>query len=119
MKRSAVAATVVALAPSLALAMTTGEFVAKADKLKAKGMMAMMSPEIGVLRAEMKTVGEAYRADVTAARAKGRTDLGCPPPKGKASVKSDELIASLRAMPPSLSVKAGFYRMMAQKFPCR
>lgn len=113
------AALVAALAPSLALAMTTGEFVAKADKLKAQGMMAMMSSDIGLLKNEMKAVGLAYRADVTAARAKGRTDLGCPPPKGQAKMEAAQLIAAFRAMPPATPVKAAFYRHMAQRFPCR
>lgn len=107
------------LVPSLALAMTTGEFIAKADKLKARGMMAMMSSDIGLLRDEMKAVGLAYRADVTAARGKGRTDLGCPPPKGQAKMEAAQLIAAFRAMPPATPVKAAFYRHMAQRFPCR
>jgi hypothetical protein len=108
-----------ALVPSLALAMTTGEFVAKADKLKAQGMMAMMSSDIGLLQNEMKTVGMAWRADVDAARAKGRTDMGCPPPKGQSRMTPDELIAAFRAMPAGTPVKAAFYRHMAQRFPCR
>jgi len=113
------AALLAALAPSFALAMTTGEFVAKADKLKAQGMMAMMSSDIGLLQNEMKAVGLAYRADVTAARAKGRTDLGCPPPKGQVKMESSQLIATFRAAPPGTPVKTAFYRMMAQRFPCR
>jgi hypothetical protein len=36
--------------PAVANAMTVAEFLAKADALKAKGMMAMMSADISVLR---------------------------------------------------------------------
>jgi len=113
------AALVAALVPALALAMTTGEFVAKADKLKAQGMMAMMSSDIGLLRDEMKTVGLAWRGDVDAARAKGRTDLGCPPPKGQTKVDPEELVNAFRAMPAATPVKTAFYRHMANRFPCR
>lgn len=113
------AALVAALVPSLALGMTTGEFVAKADKLKAQGMMAMMSPDVGLLRDEMKAVGQAWRADVDAARLKGDKRFGCPPPKGQSRMKADELITAFRAMPPGTPVKTAFYRHMAQRFPCR
>ncbi len=113
------AALVAALAPSLALAMTTGEFVAKADKLKAQGMMAMMSSDVGLLQKEIKAAGLAWRADVDAAKAKGDKRLGCPPAKGQVKMNSAELITAFRAMPAGTPVKAGFYRHMAQRFPCR
>lgn len=116
---AAAAALAIAFVPALAFAMTTGEFVAKADKLKAQGMMAMMSSDVSLLRDEIKTVGQAWRTDVDAARAKGRTDMGCPPPKGKSQMRSEELIASFRSMPPATPVKTAFYRHMAKKFPCR
>jgi hypothetical protein len=112
-RASFAAALVAALVPSLALAMTTGEFVAKAD------MMAMMSSDVGLLQAEMKSVGMAWRADVDAARAKGDKRFGCPPPKGQSRMTPDELITAFRAVPAATPVKLAFYRHMAQKFPCR
>jgi hypothetical protein len=112
-------ALVAALVPSLALALTSGEFVAKADKLKAQGMMAMMSSDLGLLQREMKAVGQAWRADVDTARAQGRTDLGCPPPKGQVKMPPDQLVAAFRAMPAATPLKQAFYRHMAQRFPCR
>jgi hypothetical protein len=113
------AALAAALAPLLALAMTTGEFVAKADKLKAQGMMAMMSSDIGLLRNEMKAVGTAWRADVDAAQARGDKRFGCPPPKGQVKMDPGQLVTAFRAVPPATPVKIAFYRHMAQTYPCR
>jgi hypothetical protein len=109
--------------PALANAMTVAEFLAKAEALKAKGMMAMMSPDVGVLRGEMQAATTAYRSDVDDARAKGRTDLGCPPPKGQAKMSSDTIIADFSTIPRPLqskmSVKTALYTVMAKRFPCR
>jgi hypothetical protein len=71
----------------------------------------------------MQTAATAYRADVDAARLKGQTSLGCPPPKGQAKVSSDMMMADFAAIPkalqPRTSVKAGLYAAMAKRFPCR
>jgi hypothetical protein len=120
MRRLAAAVTLLAvLAPSLALAMTTGEFVSKADKLKAQGMMAMMSPDAGLLQREMKAISIAWRADVEAATAKGDKRYGCPPPKGTVKMDAGQLITAFRTMPPETPLKLAVYRHMAQRFPCR
>ncbi len=109
--------------PFAAQAMTVAEFLAKAEALKAKGMLAMMSPDISVLRTEMQAATTAYRTDVDAARAKGGTTLGCPPPKGKANITSDMVIADFNAMPKAAqqrtTVKTGLYAFMTKRFPCR
>jgi hypothetical protein len=109
--------------PVAASAMTVAEFLAKAEALKAKGMMAMMSSDLPVVRGEMQAATTAYRTDVDAARAKGRTELGCPPPKGQAKISSDTIMADLAAIPKAVQakvlVKAGLYAAMAKRFPCR
>jgi hypothetical protein len=109
--------------PFAAGAMTVAEFLAKAEALKAKGMMAMMSSDLPVVRGEMQAATTAYRADVDAARAKGITTLGCPPPKGQAKLSSDVIMADLAAIPKAVqqrtTVKAGLYALMAKRFPCR
>lgn len=103
--------------------MTVAEFLARAEALKAKGMMAMMSSDLPVIRGEMQAATSSYRADVDAARAKGRTDLGCPPPKGQAKISSDTIMADLAAIPKAaqakMTVKAGLYAAMAKRYPCR
>ena len=109
--------------PVAASSMTVAEFLARAEALKAKGMMAMMSSDLPVIRGEMQAATSTYRADVDAARAKGRTDLGCPPPKGQAKISSDTIMADLAAIPKAaqakMTVKAGLYAAMAKRYPCR
>ncbi len=109
--------------PVAASSMTVAEFLARANALKAKGMMAMMSSDLPVIRGEMQAATTAYRTDVDAARAKGRTDLGCPPPKGQAKMSSDTIMADLAAMPKGaqakMSVKAGLYASMTKRYPCK
>jgi hypothetical protein len=104
-------------------AMTVAEFLAKAEALKAKGMMAMMSSDLTVVRSEMQAATTAYRADVDAARAKGITTLGCPPPKGQVKLSSDVILADFAATPKAAqkrtTVKAGLYAIMVERFPCR
>ena len=107
--------------PGLAQAMTVNEFLAKAAALQAKGMAAMISPDLGLVRDEIKTAAEAYRADLDSAKAAGRKPRGCPPPKGQARIDSKSLIASFETIPPAkrtMSVKAAFYSLMDRKYPC-
>ncbi len=123
MRRKAVLASALLAIPFAAQAMTVADFLAKADALKAKGMIAMMSPDLAILHSEMQAATTAYRTDVDAARAKGVTTLGCPPPKGKANISSDMVIADFTAMPKAVqqrtTVKAGLYAFMTKRFPCR
>jgi lysylphosphatidylglycerol synthetase-like protein (DUF2156 family) len=96
--------------------MSVGTFVVKADALKKKGMMAMMSSDVGLLKKEMGAATLAYRNDIKAARATGRPPHSCPPAKG--SMNSDDLIAHFRTLPANTGIKAGFYALMKKKYPC-
>ena len=58
--------------------MAISVFLAKAEALKAKGMAAMFSSDIGVLMAEGKAAGQAYRAQL-AQEAKAGRPSSCPP----------------------------------------
>ena len=122
MRKLVLACALLAL-PVAASSMTVAEFLVRAEALKAKGMMAMMSSDLPVIRGEMQAATSTYRADVDAARAKGRTDLGCPPPKGQAKISSDTIMADLAAIPKAaqakMTVKAGLYAAMAKRYPCR
>lgn len=116
-----IAAAGMSLVPVQAHAMTVATFLAKANGLKAKGILAMGSPDIGLLRNEMQRVAEAYRADVTRARAAGRTPHSCPPPKGQGKIGAKEVMAEFEAIPPAqrnVSVKTAFYAMMKKRYPC-
>lgn len=104
--------------PVAANAMSVADFLAKADALKAKGMMAMFSPDISLLKAEILGAGTAYRADPAS-----KPPRSCPPPKGTVKMDSDELIASFRTVPAqqraATSVRAAFANYMTKRFPCK
>lgn len=105
-----------------AQAMSVAEFLAKVNALKAKGAMAMFSPDIGLLKQEIEGASVAYRSDLAAAAAAGKRPGSCPPPKGTVKMGSNELIAEFEKIPPaqrSVSVKDAFAAMMARRFPCR
>ncbi len=96
--------------------MSVGTFVTKADALKKKGVMAMMSSDIGLLKREMGAVTVAYRNDIKSARTSGKPPHSCPPAKG--SMSSDDLIAHFRTLPANTAIKTGFYGLMKKKYPC-
>ena len=109
------------LVPAAAQAMTVNEFLAKTAALQAKGFSAMISPDLTLVRDEIKAAATAYRAELDAAQAAHRKPRSCPPPKGQAKVDSNTLIASFRTIPPakrSMSVKTAFYSFMDKRYPC-
>lgn len=94
-------------------AMTAAEFLAKADALKAKGMMALFSSDLGLLKAEIT-------ADAQAWRAQAKPSIACAP----ASVRlNDQQIYDLvAAVPPAerttTSVRNAMIAGMHRKFHC-
>lgn len=118
----AIMASAALLLPASAQAMSVAEFLAKANALKAKGFLAMGSPDIKLLRTEVERASDTYRSDLATAKAAGRAPHSCPPPKGKARIGSKELIAEFEAIPAAqrgISVKSAFYAMMKKRFPCK
>ena len=117
-----IAGLMLALAPVAAPAMTVDEFLLKAEALKAKGMGAMFSPDFRVVVREVKSVATAYRAELDGARSLGRTDLGCPPPKGTVKLTPTQFMSDFSAVPvaqrATTSVKTVYYAMMRKRFPC-
>ncbi len=113
----AVAAMVV---PGTAQAMTVDQFLARANALKAKGMMAMLSPDVGVLKSEMAEALQAWQAQKAARKAAGKPPLACAP-EGT-TMSRDEMLAALAALPPAQragSVRDGVARMFIARYPCR
>jgi hypothetical protein len=101
--------------------MTVATFLAKAEALKKKGAMAVFSSDIGKLKAEVEGSGKQLRAERLAAQKSGGKPAFCPPPAGKGSVNSNELLAHFNAIPPAqrgMSVKDGFAGLLRKKFPC-
>ena len=109
------------MVPAVAQAMTVNEFLAKVAALKAKGMAAMMSPDIGLVRGEVKAAAVAYRAEIDAAQAAGKPPRSCPPPKGQARIdheKTDRLVPDDSRRTADMSVKAAFFTFMDKRYPC-
>jgi hypothetical protein len=106
--------------PGVALAqnMPVSTFLAKADALAAKGMMAMFSSDVTALKSEIQMASAAYRTNPAS-----RAPRSCPPPQGQAKISSDEIIAAFRTMPPAqrttISVKMAFTELMIRRYPCK
>lgn len=100
--------------------MSVAAFLAKADALKAKGPMALFSPDIKVLQQEGQAAGLAYKAQLDAERSQGRPS-SCPP-KG-VKISSDQVLTHLRSYPadlrPRTTMRAAIGDMFKRSWPCR
>ena len=100
--------------------MSVAAFLAKADGLRAKGPLALFSPDIRALKAEGQAAGEAYRARLTREQAAG-TPSSCIPRGTK--VGSDQVLTHLRAYPAAARAGTTMRTAMADYFirtyPCR
>jgi hypothetical protein len=65
--------------------MSVATFLAKADALKARGIMALGSSDIGLLRAEGQAAGEAYRARLESERASPASPVRARPREPRCS----------------------------------
>lgn len=114
---------VVAAAPAVAAPgdMSAATFLAKADALMNKGMMALLSGDVGKLKAEAMGAANAYRTRIRADKAAGRQPHSCPPQKG--SLNSDQLMTHLRSYSPAqrerTTMKVAIADLMAKTYPCR
>ncbi|WP_232318644.1 hypothetical protein [Sphingomonas sp. TDK1] len=63
--------------------MSVAEFLAKGHALQAKGAMAMVSSDIGLLKQEINGASTAYRGNLAAAAAAGRKPSSCPRPRAR------------------------------------
>ncbi len=100
--------------------MNVATFLAKADALKAKGVTAMFSSDLKLLRTEGQAAGANYKARLNAERATGKPS-SCPPKGTK--VDSDKLLAFLRTYPepvrPRVSMKQAMADYFIRTYPCR
>ena len=108
------------IASPVAAEMSVATFLGKVQALKAKGILALGSADIGLLKSEMQTVTANYRKDLNAQKAAGQKPQSCPPQKAKLS--SDDLIAHMQTLPnvqaSKTNVKTAFYDMMKKRYPC-
>ncbi len=115
-----------ALLGSASLSAATGDmsvatFLGKYEALKKKGLFALGSSEIGVLKAEGQAAGEAYTARLKADRAAGRPPHSCTPPGGRLS--QNEFLNGIQQYPLAsrgqITVKMAVADLMKRKYPCR
>jgi hypothetical protein len=120
--RIALLGTLLLATPALAVGgdMSVATFLAKADALKAKGLMALGSSDIGLLRSEGQAAGQAYKARLEGERKAGKPS-SCPPKGTK--VQSDKLMAFLRTYPepvrPRTTMKSAIADYFIKTYPCK
>jgi hypothetical protein len=125
MRLALVAAVAAVLVPSAASAqsMNAESFLQRANKLKAKGPLALFSRgEIKLLMEEGKASGDAARSQRLAAVKAGRKPRYCPP-EGPQKMDSDEFMTRLAAIPRGerqrINMTEAMTRILIAKFPCR
>ncbi len=96
-------------------------FYTKAQSLKAKGPMALMSGDLKPMRAQMADAGKRVRAQNMAAKQAG-APLYCPPADRKGA-GADFVIDGLAAIPEGrrkqLTLVQAWREILIAKFPCR
>src|ERR1044071_1830995 len=97
-------------------------FLARAERLKAKGPLAFFDSDYGRLKDEATAVGKSIGDDRIAAEKAGRPILYCSP-TARAKLGSYAFIAGLAAIPAAeragISLKGGMRRVLEKKYPCR
>jgi hypothetical protein len=99
--------------------MSVATFLAKVEALKAKGLMAAFSSDVGLLKGEVTGSAQAFRRQLKAEAATGKPSA-CPPER--AALNSDELIAHMQSYPvaarPRIPVSAAVGDLFRKRFPC-
>ena len=100
--------------------MTVATFLGKYEALKKKGLFALGSSDVGVLKAEGQAAGEAYTARLRADRAAGRPPHSCVPSGGRLS--QSEFISGVQRYPSAsrsqVTLKMAVADLMRKKYPC-
>jgi hypothetical protein len=121
LKTKLLAALLLASVPVAANAMDVATFLAKADALQKKGMMALMSSDYKLLKNEIVAQSQVLRSERMAAQRAGRKAAYCPP--AKSGLGSGEILAAFRTIPaaqrPRIQVKDALRALLARKYPCR
>jgi hypothetical protein len=112
----ALLATPVAAAPG---DMAIATFLSRADALQARGALALLSPDVRVLRSEGEAAGAAYRAQLAQERTAGHPS-SCPPPRSR--MTSDQFLTYLRTYPvgvrSSTTVRMAVRDYFIRTYPC-
>jgi hypothetical protein len=114
-KRFGAAALAALLLCAPADAMSVAEFLAKANALQAKGMMAIFSSDMGLLKTEFGNGAKAWRAQAHRPNA-------CPPP-GPQKMSSDDIVAIMNQVPPpqraTTNATDAIVAGLNRRYPCK
>ena len=120
LRRVAAALLLGAAAP--ASAMTVDLFLAKADKLKAKGPLTLFSSDIKLLTNQIKADAGSLREERLAAKAAGKAQAFCPPEAG-AKLTDKDVLQAMEAVPAAqrsrTTTRTALRAFMARRYPCR
>jgi hypothetical protein len=126
MRRTICVAAMLTLTVSPAMAapqrMSVQSFLSKVAALKQKGMMALFSPDISLIKAEAKTATVELKAEAKAREAAGKPPIACPPKGGQNKMSSTEFVKAMETIPAGergMSFKDGLSRVIVAKYPCR
>ena len=101
---------------------TAQNFLERANRLKAKGPLALFDSDYGRLKSEATAVGKSIGDDRIAAERAGRPVLYCSP-NARAQLGSYEFIDGLEAIPAAeryrMNLKDAMVRVLQKKYPCR
>ncbi len=101
--------------------MPVATFLTKAEKLKAKGPLAMFSGDLKLLMKQIKSDAATLRAERLAAEAAGRRGAFCPPAGGVKLTDKDVLVA-MQDVPPArragTDTKDALRSYLARHYPC-
>ena len=104
-----------------AQSMPVSTFLAKADGLKKKGPLALLSRDYKLLKAEIGNSAKALRTQQVADQKAGKRPATCMP--ASVEVEAGELLRHFQSVPAaqqrSTSVKAAFASFVNKKHPCR
>lgn len=107
--------------PAAAQSMRADIFLQKAESLKKKGPLALISGDMGTLKKEMRGSADQLRTERLAALKAGRKPSYCPPEEGGLGV--EEILNHFHSIPAAqrsrMSTKDAFKGLMVKKYPCR
>lgn len=107
--------------PAAAQSMRADIFLQKAESLKKKGPLALLSGDMGKLKGEIQGSAAQLRSERLAAVKVGQKPSYCPPEKGGLGV--EEIMTHFHSIPASersrINTKEALKRLMVKKYPCR
>lgn len=121
MKKFLIAAALVVVPVTAAHAMTVAVFLQKAEALKRRGPLALLSSDLGLLKTEVRTAAAQLKSEREGAVRAGRRPAFCPP--ANVSLNAEEVLNHMRSIPaahrPRMEVRDALRMYMARRYPCR